>query len=60
MAVAHSIVVSAFQMLSRNEPYHKLGANYFDERRREHLVDRIARRLDLLGYDMTLTPLAAA
>jgi transposase len=25
MAVAHSIVVSAFYMLSRNEPYHELG-----------------------------------
>ena len=35
MAVAHSIVVSAFHMLSRNEPYQELGANYFDELRRD-------------------------
>jgi hypothetical protein len=39
MAVAHSIVVSAFHMLSRHEPYHDLGANYVDERRHHHRVD---------------------
>jgi transposase len=40
VAVAHSIVRRAFHMLSSNEPYHELGSNYFDEHRREHLVDR--------------------
>src|SRR5262245_8192865 len=50
MAVAHSIVVSAFQMLSRNEPYRELGANYVDEHRRHQLVDRLARRIERLGY----------
>jgi transposase len=40
MAVAHSIVVSTFHMLSRNEPYQESGADYFDQQRREHLVDR--------------------
>jgi transposase len=31
VAVAHSMVVSAFHMLSRNEPYQDLGATYYDE-----------------------------
>jgi hypothetical protein len=30
IAVAHSIVVSAFHRLIRDEPYRELGANYFD------------------------------
>ncbi|MBI3329977.1 MAG: IS110 family transposase [Nitrospinae bacterium] len=60
IAVAHSIVVSAFHMLSRNEPYHELGANYFDEHRRHQLVDRLARRIERLGYRLTLEPVAAA
>jgi transposase len=60
VAVAHSIVVSAFHMLSRNEPYHELGANYFDMHRREHLVDRLTRRLERLGYRVSLEPVAAA
>jgi transposase len=60
MAVAHSIVVSAFYLRSRNEPYHELGATYFDERRREHLVDRLTQRIERLGYRVTLEPVGAA
>jgi transposase len=56
MAVAHAIVVSAFHMLSRREPYHELGANYFDEQRRHHLVDRLTRRIQRLGYHVHLEP----
>lgn len=56
VAVAHSIVRSAFHMLSRNEPYHELGGNYFDEHRREHLVDRLTRRIERLGYRVALEP----
>jgi transposase len=60
MAVAHSMVVSAFHMLSRHESYHELGANYFDAHRREHLVDQLARRIEHLGYRVTLEPVPAA
>jgi transposase len=31
VAVAHAIMRSVFYMLSRQEPYRELGANYFDE-----------------------------
>ena len=57
MAVAHSIVVRAFHMLTRNEPYRELGANYCDEKRREDTVDRLAQRIERLGYEVHLTPL---
>jgi transposase len=60
LAVAHAIVVSAYQMLSRHEPYHELGANYFDEHRRQHLVDRLTRRIQRLGYRVSLEPVSAA
>jgi len=56
VAVAHSIVRSAFHMLSRHEPYHELGGNYFDAHRREHLVDRLTRRIERLGYRVALEP----
>jgi transposase len=56
----HAIVVSAFPMLSRNEPYWELGATYFDEHRRHQLVDRLARRVERLGYQVSLQPLTAA
>ena len=60
LAVAHAIVVSAFHMLSRNEPYRELGANYFDEHRRHQLVDRLARRMERLGYRVSVQPVTAA
>jgi transposase len=62
VAVAHSIMRSVFHMLSRNEPYRELGANYFDERRRHYTVDRLARRIEHLGYrvHLELLPVTAA
>ena len=59
IAVAHAIVVSAFHMLIRDEPYQELGANYFDDRRQTHLVDQLTRRIERLGYRVTLEPVAA-
>ena len=56
IAVAHSLVVSAFHMLSRNEPYRELGADYFDTHRREHIVDQLTQRLERLGYRVSLEP----
>jgi transposase len=54
IAVAHSMVVSAFHMLSRHEAYQELGSNYFDEQRRHQLVHRLTRRLEHLGYRISL------
>jgi transposase len=54
IAVAHAMVVSAFHMLSRHEPYQELGSHYFDEQRRHQLVHRLTRRLEHLGYRVSL------
>jgi len=59
MAVAHSIMVSVFPMLTRHEPYHELRARYGDERRRHYAVDRLAQRIERLGYRVHLEPVAA-
>ena len=60
IAVAHSLVRSAFYMLVRHEPYHELGSNYFDQHRREHLVDRLTRRIERLGYRVALEPVVTS
>jgi len=60
LAVAHSIMWSVFPMLSRHEGYRELGANYFDERRRQFTVDRLTRRIERLGYRVHLEPVAAS
>lgn len=58
VAVAHAMVVSAFHMLVRQESYHELGTNYFDEHRRHAVVDRLMRRIEHLGYRVHLEPLS--
>jgi transposase len=60
VAVAHSILVIVYHMLSRHEPYHELGANYFDERKKESIVNRLMRRIQRLGYAVSLQPVPAA
>ena len=54
VAVAHSILVIAYHILSRREPYRDLGPNYFDERKREATVQRLTHRLENLGYRVSL------
>src|SRR5262249_53011907 len=60
IAVAHAIMVSVFHMLSRQQPYRELGANYFDERRRQFTVDRLTRRIEHLSYRVHLEPVTAS
>jgi transposase len=60
IAVAHSIVVSAFHRLIRAAPYREWGAHDFDDRRQAQLVDQLTRRIERLGYRVTLDPVAAA
>lgn len=56
VAVAHSILVSIYYMLSRHEPYHDLGSNYFDERKKDSLINRLLHRLEKLGLAVTIEP----
>jgi transposase len=60
VAVAHAIMCSVFHILSRQEPYRELGGNYFDERRRHYTVDRLARRIEHLGYRVHLEPVTTS
>jgi transposase len=60
VAVAHSILVSVYYILTRHEPYRDLGVTYFDERDRQAVERRLVKRLQALGYDVSLRPLSAA
>jgi len=58
-AVSHSIIVAAYYMLERGVPYEDLGADWFAKRRPEAHAKRLARQIELLGYDVSITPHAA-
>jgi transposase len=59
VAVAHSILVIAYHLLTRREPYHDMGGNYFDERKRDSVTHRLVRRLEKLGHHVTLDAASA-
>jgi transposase len=55
VAVAHSMLTAAYAMLKDHVPYHDLGAQHFDQRKPEQLKRRLLKRLENLGYHVTLT-----
>jgi len=54
MAVEHSILVMAYHMIQRQEPYRELGGEYFDKRRPQATAKRLVKRLEQLGYQVSL------
>jgi transposase len=54
MAVAHSILVMAYDMIQRREPYRQAGADFFDHLQPESTARRLVKRLESLGYHVTL------
>jgi transposase len=53
LAVAHSILVIAYHLIQRNEPYRDLGSDYFDKQRPEATAQRLLKRLQRLGFDVS-------
>jgi len=60
MAVAHSILVIAYHVIQRKEPYRELGGNYFDKLHPEATAKRLVKRLERLGYQVSAQPHVAA
>ncbi len=56
IAVGHSLLLVAYHILLRDEPHRELGGNYFDELARQRVENRLVRRLEGLGYRVTLEP----
>ncbi|RIK52727.1 IS110 family transposase [candidate division KSB1 bacterium] len=59
VAVGHSLLTTGFYLITRNKTYSDLGENYFDERDREQVKRRAVRRLEKLGFQVSLKPVTA-
>jgi len=57
VALGRSMLVSIWHMLSRQEPYQDLGADYYDQRRKETKVAYLTKQLTRLGFAVQLDPL---
>ena len=55
MAVAHRLLIIAYHVIARREPYRELGADYLERRRSPATVDRLVHRLRQLGVEVTVT-----
>jgi transposase len=59
MAVAHSQLCLAYELIKNNTPYHDLGVNYFQQIGAERLKENLVHRLEKLGYRVNLESKAA-
>lgn len=59
IAVGHTILVTAYHLLTRGEPYRETALPAEPEREREHLERQLVRRLEALGNTVTLARCAA-
>ena len=60
VAVAHSILKIAYYLISRQETYQDLGADYFDKKQPEKVKKRLIKSLEKLGYQVTVKPVTVA
>lgn len=58
LAVAHSIIQRVWVILKRREPYKDLGLDYFDRRNDDRAKNQAVKRLEALGYEVSLNKTA--
>ena len=56
IALGHTILIIVYHLLTRKQPYQDLGAAYFDTRDQRRIEHRLVRRLERLGYCVSLQP----
>jgi transposase len=59
VAVAHSIVISGWHMLTQNEPYREPAATSLSEKQKANALKRSVKKLKSLGYEVELRPLVS-
>jgi transposase len=58
IAVAHRLLVAVYHMLKKREPYHEIATAPPSEPAKLKLANRLQRRLEKLGYTVSLDPVA--
>jgi transposase len=60
VAVENSILTAIWWMLTTDQPYQELGADYYQRRKPKQAIDSAIQRIRDLGYDVAITPLSPA
>jgi transposase len=56
VALAHTLLIIVYHMLTHEEDYQELGGTYFEELDRDKKEKRLVRELERLGFEVALTP----
>jgi hypothetical protein len=56
----HQLLKVIYHLLKTGEPYRELGANYYQTADPQRVARRLTKRLERLGFAVTLTPASAA
>ncbi len=60
VAVGHTILVVAYHLLAGTATaYRELGHDFYDRRDRQRVTRRLVRRMEVLGYQVALSPVGA-
>jgi transposase len=59
LAIAHKILIAAYHMLARGLGYRELGDAYLDQLDKTRTVANLKRRIERLGYQVSLEPMKA-
>lgn len=59
IAVGHTILVDIYHIIHDKTDYRDLGANYFDKRKSSFVIHNAMRRIEQLGFKVTLEPAQA-
>jgi hypothetical protein len=59
MAVAHSLLVTGYTMLTHQCHYREVGASFFNSLHPDKIKNSALKKLQALGYDVTLKTTAA-
>jgi transposase len=59
MATGHSILIAIYEVLARKVDYVDLGAEFYDQRHVDRTKHYLVKRLEKMGYDVTLKAPAA-
>jgi transposase len=60
VGVASSLLTVVYHVLKRNEPYREVGAQHFDQATTDRTLKKLKRRIEGLGFRVTLSPLPEA
>jgi transposase len=58
VAIAHSMLITTWHLLSKKCEYVDLGPSHFDNLRQDRLAKHLINKLEKLGYQVSLTPAA--